>query len=451
MQPRTLLNERRSSSSNVSSEPIHPSAPMIGGARAPKSPARPRWIPLVGLTITLVLAGLGACTTDADTLFYEDTSSIGSAGPSGGGGGIGGSTGASGPVCGDLLCQTGETPETCLQDCPPECGDGACNGGETTASCPADCPLCGDGVCNGKETPDTCPSDCPPTCGDGACDGNETPDTCAKDCPPVCGDGVCNGGETLETCAQDCSVPACAHPVCEAGPALMRGCDPCVDMVCAQDPFCCSDNWDGQCVGEATSICGAGCCGDGTCSGEDCNSCPQDCGGACVCGDGACEGEDCSSCEQDCGVCIPDPTCPHSVCFVAGPLDPMVCFDPCVSQVCAMQPSCCEGSPPAWGGECTVLAHMLCGANTCITDVCNQDPTCCTSDWTQGCVDIAKMACNTQCDCAHSICSDNGGPLNAMCNPCVTSICSIDPYCCDANWDNACVNEVEKICGINCN
>lgn len=39
--------------------------------------------------------------------------------------------------------------------------------------------------------------------------------------------------------------------------------------------------------------------------GEDCETCPQDCGGTCsICGNGFCSGvETCSSCAADCGTC----------------------------------------------------------------------------------------------------------------------------------------------------
>ncbi|MCH9648399.1 MAG: heterocycloanthracin/sonorensin family bacteriocin [Deltaproteobacteria bacterium] len=57
-------------------------------------------------------------------------------------------------------------------------------------------------------------------------------------------------------------------------------------------------------------------CGDGICAGgmpplgENCESCPVDCGGACsICGNGYCGGtERCFNCEADCGVCQNCPT-----------------------------------------------------------------------------------------------------------------------------------------------
>jgi len=32
----------------------------------------------------------------------------------------------------------------------------------------------------------------------------------------------------------------------------------------------------------------------------------------------------------------------------------------------------------------------------------------------------------------------------------VTSVCSADPYCCENEWDAACVDEVFTYCGFNC-
>ena len=77
-------------------------------------------------------------------------------------------------------------------------------------------------------------------------------------------------------------------------------------------------------------------------------------------------------------------------------------------------------------------------------------PDCCTDAWSPACVELAKTACSTPCDCAHSVCAE-GDKLDAMCNPCVSAVCEADPFCCDASWDGLCKNEVGPICGIDCN
>jgi hypothetical protein len=257
---------------------------------------------------------------------------------------------------------------------------------------------------------------------------------------------VCEPGEEA-TCPQDCGGD-CSHGVCEAGDPLVVGCDPCVDTVCQADPYCCNSLWDGICVTEATTMCNAACCGNGDCSGETCASCPQDCG-ACVCGNGICDGEDCASCPQDCGACPTGPTCPHSACFVRGPLNTTDCHDPCIEEVCAQTPSCCQGSPPMWDAACSAQAQVLCGGDPCVQAVCDQDPTCCTDNWTIGCVNIAMVQCATQCNCVHSVCQV-GPALTVGCNPCVDAVCLADPACCSSGWDDACRNWVPVFCGIDC-
>lgn len=110
---------------------------------------------------------------------------------------------------------------------------------------------------------------------------------------PTCTDGTCR------TSCGDC----CADPNSGDCTAYQASCGPCSD-----GSFC----GDGTCdTGEDCSSCPVDCgacpssCGDGTCDpGEDCASCEADCG-ACNCGDGQCTApaEDCASCPADCGAC----------------------------------------------------------------------------------------------------------------------------------------------------
>jgi hypothetical protein len=62
----------------------------------------------------------------------------------------------------------------------------------------------------------------------------------------------------------DCNVQVeenlqCAHSKCTSGPALASGCDSCVSSICAVDPYCCNNYWDGYCVSEVSSVCHSSC------------------------------------------------------------------------------------------------------------------------------------------------------------------------------------------------
>ena len=55
-------------------------------------------------------------------------------------------------------------------------------------------------------------------------------------------------------------------------------------------------------------VCGDNSCDQGGPNSEDCETCPEDCGGPCtICGNGNCgSGESCSTCSADCGACCPN-------------------------------------------------------------------------------------------------------------------------------------------------
>jgi hypothetical protein len=106
-------------------------------------------------------------------------------------------------------------------------------------------------------------------------------------CEGLPAEGVCNG-EVATRCStpdegqrrvittdcaaqgQECTVdggtaacvtpePVCAHDRCVVGGALEATCDPCVAQICAADPFCCNNSWDGLCVNEVATVCGLSC------------------------------------------------------------------------------------------------------------------------------------------------------------------------------------------------
>jgi hypothetical protein len=56
-----------------------------------------------------------------------------------------------------------------------------------------------------------------------------------------------------------------SHGLCSTGARLSPSMDGCVESICAQDPFCCNNAWDGLCVAEVGSICWQS-CDEFTCS-----------------------------------------------------------------------------------------------------------------------------------------------------------------------------------------
>jgi len=112
-------------------------------------------------------------------------------------------------TCGNGICDSGEDPTTCANDCLANtCGNHVCEVSEDGTSCPQDCTptTCGNGTCEAPtENPAKCPADCAwATCGNGVCEAGEE-GSCADDCyANLCGNGICDYSEDPTTCAEDC-------------------------------------------------------------------------------------------------------------------------------------------------------------------------------------------------------------------------------------------------------
>jgi hypothetical protein len=144
-------------------------------------------------------------------------------------------------------------------------------------------------------------------------------------CPGIiyeCGTTTGGGGGT----------GSCDHDVCTAGTALDGSCDSCAADVCAQDSFCCSNEWDQQCINEATDICGQ-CGGTGTGGGGTGGG--TGAGGSSGTGGG-------SNC--------------HDVCVAGAALDTNC--STCSANVCAQDPYCCTTE---WDSVCVGYVEDFCG------------------------------------------------------------------------------------------
>jgi hypothetical protein len=113
------------------------------------------------------------------------------------------------------------------------------------------------------------------------------------------------------------------HDACTKGAALDPSCSPCVEKICADDAYCCTNEWDAICVKQVQTV-----CGDASCQAD---------GG-------------------DTGA----PACAHDKCVTGGKLS-ADCADPCVAKICAADPYCCN---TAWDSYCVNAVEPICGA-TC--------------------------------------------------------------------------------------
>ncbi len=406
--------------------------------------------------------------------------------------------------CESNVCQNGQCQA-------PNCNDGVKNGSETGTDCggncaakcppgqgcagPSDCvsrvctggvcqaPLCTDGVLNGTESDIDCGGSCPQKCGFNQTCGSPL------DCVPGvnCAGGVCNGcGAGLGNCDNDNA----------------NGCETSVSNNLAHCGGCgvaCSSQ-------NITPSCSNGSCAGGTCAAgfSDCNSnkqsdgcetntasSPQHCGGCGMACSGnnvaqnACSGGNCT------GVCAAgflncDNNLRTNGCEVNGNTDAANCGGCGVSvndnNACTTD-SCVNGvvtnTPISGCGTASTCPHSACttgvalntqycsytGANNnCVANVCAQDPFCCTNTWDTLCRQAAMdpticptglsspNTSNFTCNCAHSFCQTGAAsqPLVRSCDPCVKKVCEADPFCCNTDWDNFCVQAVPTQCNITC-
>lgn len=200
------------------------------------------------------------------------------------------------------------------------------------------------------------------------------------------------------------------------------GCDTlaCQISVCDADPTCCSTAWDQDCVHWAIKLCPCGNPNNLPCwivhdtpGCSNCDCCTRVCDTDAICcnvaWDAYCVGLAnvlCATCgEPNAGrCCYPHPT--------------PSCDDPeCCALVCDLRPLCCIVS---WDVQCSLLAHQLCTLE-CTACGSPESGDCFVVNMTAGCQDEL----------------------------CCVQVCGFDPYCCDAVWDQFCVQAAGEFCILN--
>ncbi len=320
------------------------------------------------------------------------------------------------------------------------------------------------------------------------------------------GDGF-EGGDNIQAWQLG---PFCGNP--DAGSCFEEHATPfcndveCCTIVCAIDPFCCQNSWDGQCVGEAQEFCAG--CGDpdaGSCFENNgtpgCND-PECCAIVCdadpfcckVFWDGLCADE----AADLCGLPPKNDLCENAILLKVPDFVTGITNDATVDDTF---PTCdvTITAPGVWysviGTGATMTATTCsefteyntkisvycntCGAPTCVAgndDDCDMfgglhsTVTWCSQAGAEylilvhgfgdltGSFDLSVfddgVACAGPVDCADGGCgaADAGSCFEEHATPfcddaeCCAIVCAVDPFCCDSAWDEFCVDEAQELC-----
>ncbi len=219
-----------------------------------------------------------------------------------------------------------------------------------------------------------------------------------------CGDGLDNDADGDIDCDDgDCTFDA----ACDAGDGdccTANGTPGCVDepgedCVCALDPFCCSNQWDGLCASAYQNQCGGSCTGT-----EVCDNLLDDDGD----GDADCDDSDCIG-DPNCVVPSTETDCTNGIDDDQdGSID---CDDP----DCVLDPSC--NVPPVETSCIDGIDNDADGLTDCNDSDCATFP---------GCLNPPEA------NCANGIDDDADGLTD-----CNDSDCATDPNCANGEFDCA--------------
>jgi len=268
---------------------------------------------------------------------------------------------------------------------------------------------------------------------------------CMSGQPGICAAGTlnCTGGVIVCTAAK---------PKPEACNNIDDNCDGVVDDGNPGGGAACSSGKLGACaLGTLTCANGAvSCVQNIQPTAETCNGVDDDCNGQID--DGAAAG-------QTCATGLPG-VCAAGIVKCTGGMLKCESTAPPQTETCNGQDDNCNGqvdeNNPGGGVSCNTGFLGACSAGT---TVCQNGQLKCPQVVFPAAAEICSNNLDDNCNgqvnegcpvtCAHLLCS-TGVALTSGCSPCVTSICAVDPFCCNVSWDSICVGEVGSVCGLGC-
>ena len=99
-----------------------------------------------------------------------------------------------------------------------------------------------------------------------------------------------------------------------------------------------------------------------------------------------------------------------------------------------------------------------CDDLVCCLTVCGVEPFCCDVEWDAGCAAGAAVVCGDLCDVPPPTCGDEGAGdcCEATGSPacsdatCCEIVCAADAFCCETTWDGLCADMALELCGDLC-
>ena len=83
----------------------------------------------------------------------------------------------------------------------------------------------------------------------------------------------------------------------------------------------------------------------------------------------------------------------------------------------------------------------------CCKTVCGIDPFCCDIEWDGICADEAAKLCEPGGGCpGEGSCFEANGTPGCDDEACCTVVCENTPTCCEVEWDQSCADQALKFC-----